>query len=270
MKTLVKTGKVMKIDPYELLNLYRYARYHIRWEPEGFIEKLKEIYQYRDQKKYLRRIKFHDENNISKGVVVNIPVNIVILPSFIHNKVTRSYKGLIRLRNLDKASVSIDNISYFDVYKVVNSPTKGKFDEINLSISIIPDRVDGNYALDYLWIDVRESYLSRAFMQPLIEAVILLHYEGDVTIKRNIDYVKQIEGTSYSRLSQDTMYSISHIEENLTLTLNLFHTLYSYNFEEDDVVGWLFKQYSDTVRSFGCEFEEAILTASKVISAFLF
>jgi hypothetical protein len=268
MKTLVKTGKVIKIDPYELLNLYRYVKYHMRWEPNDLYEKLEELSQYIDQKEYSRRIKFHDENNVGKGAVVNIPINTVILPSFIHNYNTQYYRGLVKSKRLDK--VSIDNLSYFNVYQVVNSFTKGRFSEVNLSVSIRFDKVDKNYAIDSLWIDLRSRYLSRSYKQPLIEAIILLQYMDDAFIEKNINTVKQLEGTSYSKLSTDTMYGIRHIEENLTLTLNLFHTLHSYNFEEDNVVGWLFKQYSDNIKGFGCEFEEALLTASKVISAFLF
>jgi len=268
MKTLVRTGKVIKINPSELLSLYKYIKYYMRWEPEDIIKKLNEIYPYRRQKEYSKRVKFLDEKNVEKGVVINIPVSFVILPSVLHNEVTRFYGDIIKTKRLDE--VSIDELSHFNVYQVINSFIEGKFSEINLSVSIGLHRIDQNYAIRSLWIDLRDRYLSRSYKQPLIEATVFDILPDENIVERFINFVRQNEGAKYSRLPQEVVYGVKWVEENLTLTLNLFHTLHSHDFEKDDIMGFLFKEYSETVKGFGCEFEEALLSAAGVISAFLF
>jgi hypothetical protein len=267
MKTLVKTGKVIKVNPLEILDLYKFAKYNMRWKPEDFIKNLSEIYPYR-QSEYVGKIKFLDENNVSMGAVINIPISFVILPSVMHIEVPRFYRDIIKTKRLNK--ISIDDISYFNVYQVVNSFTEGKFDEANLSILIALHRIDKNYAIRSMWLEFRDKYLSRSYKQPFIEATVFDTFPDEDTVKRYIDFVRKVQGVSYSELSQEVRNGIKWIEEDLTLTLNLFHTLYSYNFEGNDVVGLLFKEYSDLVKSFGCKFDDALSSLAQIISAFMF
>jgi hypothetical protein len=85
-----------------------------------------------------------------------------------------------------------------------------------------------------------------------------------------LEKMKKLHGKKYSEVKDISDKDVSWLEEALTTTVNLINALHTVEFDENSVEGWLLKSYSDTFKGFGCEFEEALLSAAKVISAFLF
>lgn len=277
-KNLVKTGRVIKVNPYDILSLYKYAKYHIQWESRELIKKLMEIYPYRKELgnedydvfyNYGGGVLFEGEG-VEKDVSIHIPLNFLLLPVYIHGIVPPSYEyeKIIDVIEPDKNDVvDMDKLSLFNVYQVVDD-AKGRINVVKLVISIEYRKDIRNYgigALDVIADDI-----------PTIEdperlSILSLVYDSSDEEERIAKYlgkIRELQGKKYSEIGR-FRDGIEWVEERLITTINLINALYTSKFDENDIIGWMLKQYSDTFKGFGCEFEDMLSSAAKVISAFL-
>jgi hypothetical protein len=280
-KDLVKTGKIIKINPEDVLNVYKYAKHEINWDPDAFIKKLMEISPYLYKKEYAGKVELINDDDERKGIKIFAPVNTVILPVYMRDKdymVFKSYKGLIEHKT--RETVDISEFSLFDVYQVVDEPF-GRLSKVGFSA----------------WIEYRESikrYGIKAFGPSVVDRGIgypskttlsvAVFTEGsfdEEVASEYLNIIRRLQGVPYSELprieetgssafEQSIREGMLWLERDLTSILNLVNFLYSYEFDENDIIGWLFKSYSDLVRSFGCKFDDALSSFVRVISAFMF
>jgi len=278
-KNLVKTDKVIKVKPEDILKIYKYAKYVMSWDPNEFIEKLKEIYPHINKREYADRIQFLS-NDIKDGIKILVPVDTVILPTYMRDKdymLLKAYRGLIEHKTSDV--IDINEFSLFDVYKVVDKPF-GRLSHVDFAAWIEYRNEIKSYGIKVLGISIvdrRLGYHSR----DLLTGTVFSENPFDEELNlRYLKIVKQLQGVKYSDLpnvkeianfgfKKGILGSMLWLERDLTATLNLVHFLHSHEFDKNDIIGWLFKPYSDLVKGFGCKFEDALVLAD-VISAFLF
>jgi hypothetical protein len=274
-KNLVKTNKVIKVEPEDILKIYKYAKYMINWQPDKFIEKLEEIYPYINRREYVNRVQFLS-NDIKDGIRILVPANTIILPTYMRDKeymVFKVYRSLIEHKTSDV--IDINEFSLFDVYKVVDKPF-GRLSHIDFSAWIEYRREIKSYGIKIFGISVVDRRLGRDFRDLLTGTVF---GENIFDEELNLGYlkmIKQLQGVKYSDLpyvegianfgyEKGVLSGMLLLERDLTATLNLVHFLYSHEFDENDIIGWLFKHYSDNIKGLGCEFEKALSKLTGVL-----
>jgi len=278
-KNLIKTDKVIKVDPEKILNLYKYAKYHIIWESKEIAKKWEEFRKYMGNRGYneVRSLVGEDPTG---ALGIYIPVNFVILPTYMHDrvfKITEYYRDIIEPKI--SPVVDVNEFSLFDLYKVVEEPT-GRLGLVDFAIGIRYRRDIGNYGIKTLSIIIEDRHAGPPSRYTLTGSTFLEDPYDEESTFLSLEAVKSVQGVSYSDLpsiierGQDILKNLEEgmlwLERDLTITLNLIYFLHSHEFDENDAVGWLFKPYSDIIKGFGCDFDDALLTAAKVISAFLF
>jgi len=279
-KNLVKTDKVIMVNPENLLTLYRYAKYYIKWESEEFIKKLREIYplvresNYYD---YYEKVQFVKKDNIEEGIRFYIPLNYVLLPTYLHIYVPEPYKNIIKSKKSDV--IDINEFSLFNVYQVVDD-VNGRFSLVKLGVSIeYRDNIDC-YGVKALEVFAKDKYI-KSPQDFLIMSVFHDLIREEDKFAGYLKIIKKLQGTKYSELEEyqernyfyrikEDILDIFWLEESLITTINLINALYTNEFDENDIIGQLLKPYSDTFKGFGCKFEEVLPAAAGVISAFLF
>jgi hypothetical protein len=271
MNTLIKDGEVIKVDPQDTLTLYKYAKYYMRWESEEFIKKLWELRSYKeklDPYKYIDyydEVRFIDKNSIEKGIAFYIPLNFVLLPTYMHMKVPESCESIIKPKRNDV--VDIDELSLFNVYKVVDG-LKDIFRLVKLGISIEYRQDINSYGIRALRVVAVDKNV-RKIPQEDLYIISVFHdiFREEDTLTEYLEKIKKLQGTKYSEI-EGINDDIEWIEKSLITTLNLINALHTNEFDENDIVGWLLKPHSDAVKSFGGNFEDAI-SVIKEVSALL-
>jgi hypothetical protein len=268
MYSLIKTDKTVKIEPASLVDLYKYVKCYINWNTDELIKKLNEIHPYRKLPEYSKRVKFIDDNVISIGANVHIPLESLLLPSYIYNRISKEIIDFTKPKRGEK--VSIDNLSLLDIYQVVPDP-KGKFESVNLGISIRYRVSRGYYWIDAVWISFenkRSGKSRRSSVDSSIGMFFFDMFEEELDLGEYIKTMRQLDGTSYSKLGENVLRGILNVERSLILVINLFNVLHSYEFNENDVIDSLFKKHSDNIKGFGDKLEDVIAPV-KVALAFL-
>jgi hypothetical protein len=251
MYTLVKTGEVIKVNPRVVVDIYKFARHYIQWDPQEYFNKVDKM----------------RPNRLENYVYTEIPINVVLLPTYMISPIPPSFKGIIKPKRRDV--IYPENFSYFDLYKVVEDPN-GKITDAVVSAGIVHRRLEDvvgirslSLTLDYL----RSSYP----YQSLFLFTNLDEFFTSENILENIlKVLRWARGRSYSNFSRENsrlMRKLLYFEETFTVFLNFLYTLHTHEFDDTDMVGWLFKPYSELVKGFGCKFEDAI-SVVKVVSAF--
>jgi hypothetical protein len=265
--TLVKTDKTVKIEPADLVDLYRYVKYFIDWETDDLTKKLNEIFPHRKLPEYSKRIRFWSEKAVDLGTNVYIPLNSILLPSYIYTRISKRIENSGKPKGREK--VSINNLSFLDVYQVAPSP-EGKFESINLVIQITHSSRRNRYVINSLELDFEyeHSGKSRRLWHYLIRMPFFGVPGEEFEIGKCIETMKQLEGTKYSKLDTAVLGSILEVELSLVLVLNLLYVLHSNEFNENDMIDSLFKKHSDLVKGSGCKFEDFI-SAVKLVPLLL-
>ena len=273
-KNLIKTDKVLKVDPFDILSLYKYVKYHMQWESKEFTKRLLE---YSSRKEKLRheysdryeRIGFFEMGDVLRGIYLYIPLNIVFLPTYMRIEVLEMYRDILQSKKSEV--VDVNELSFFNAYKVVDDPD-GRFGSVTLGIWIEYRKDIDNYGAKALYVTIEDKKLGKKPLDNNISITSVFHtlFREEDTFVKYLERMKKLHGKKYSEVKDIDDSDISWLEAVLTTTINLINALRTVEFDENSVEGWLLKPYSDTFKGFGCDFDEALLTASKVISAFLF
>lgn len=123
MKTLIKIDKVIKIDPRNVIDLYKFVKRYIRWEPRDYLNELDKRFP----------------NRFGNHTTAEIPLDIVILPSYMFLQVPSTLEGIIKPQHSDV--IRPENFSYFGLYKVVDDPN-GKIMDMVITIDVGYRRFD--------------------------------------------------------------------------------------------------------------------------------
>jgi hypothetical protein len=173
-----------------------------------------------------------------------------------------------------KNIILYESFSSFDLYKVVDDP--------NGEITNTAIGVDVNYrvnkddaariesmllTVEYLHSDYDDKTL-------FISTVLGEDSVNENTLTKALNTLTQLHGKNYSDFWRD--YSIVDypsyfsrwypelinelimVEEHLNLFLNFLYALHSQDFDNKGIMSWLFKHYSDLIKGYGCDFEEAL------------
>jgi hypothetical protein len=161
-----------------------------------------------------------------------------------------------RIRPERNVKFNIKNFSLFNVYDVVNDP-EGEFGSIHFGVSLEPKR-KGNYGIGSLWIGLENKLFRRFPSLPWFGAIVFDLAKEEAELEELIRSLEPFEGKSYSKLPDNILAIIHGIERYLTTTINLIYVLYNNNFDGDDIISWLFKNYSDVLKNLGCRFEDVL------------
>jgi hypothetical protein len=241
----------------------------MQWESGEFVKVLRELRSYKEKLGPHKHIDFYDDVRLldgGRGISFYLPLSFVLLPTYMHKKIPESCKDIIKPKKSEV--VDINELSLFDVYKVVDS-LEGRFRLVKFGISIEYRKDIDSYGLDALRVIAKDEEVVITPQDLLIVSAFHDDFREENTRAKYLEKIEKLQGKKYSEI-EGIDDDISWIEESLITILNLINVLHTNEFDENDIVGWLLKPYSDTFKGFGCEFEEALLTASKVISAFLF
>jgi hypothetical protein len=245
----------------------------MQWESEEFIKKLWELRSRKEKLNpyiyvnYYDEVTFIDKNNIEKGISFYLPLNFVLLPTYMHIEIPESCKDIVQPKRSEV--VDINEFSLFDVYKVVEEPTEGRFGVVTFGFSIKYREDINSYGIKVLRVIAEDKRPSRTLQDLSIISVFHDIFREEDTLARYLEKIKKLQGEKYSEI--ESIYSnISWLEEVLITTVNLINALHTNEFDENDIKGWLLKSYSDTFKGFGCELEEVLSSSARVISAFLF
>jgi hypothetical protein len=284
-KDLVKTGKVIRIRPERISEVYWYMKYKVTWDTDAFIKKLTEISPHLDELEYAGKVDLANYDDGRKSISIKVPVDTVILPVYIRDKSYMAYdvyKGLIEHKT--KGVVDIEEFSLFDVYKVTDKPS-GRLGKVYFSTRIEHREDIKNYGIKSFGISISErstSELSRIHDFSKTHLTFAVFTDGPYDynfIKDCINVIKRLQGTPYSELprieatsssvlERNIRKSMLFLEQDLTSLLNSIHFLHSHEFDENGIIGWLFKPYSGIVKGFRCEFEKALTLFADVLTFF--
>jgi hypothetical protein len=242
-KTLIKTDKVIKTNPENILNFYKFVRHYMHWDPQGYIDEL--------NKAFPDRLDNHER--------FEIPLDIVILPSYMISRIPSTLKNVIKPKR--QSIILYENFSSFDVYKVVDDPN-GEITDTTIGVGIDYRANKDDVArirtmlltVEYLHSDYDSKTL-------FISTVLGDEYANRDTLTKALDTLTQLHGKSYSDFSRwypRLIEKLIMVEEHLTLFLNFLYALHSQDFDNKGIMSWLFKPYSDLIKGYGCNFEEAL------------
>jgi hypothetical protein len=241
MKTLIKTDKVIKIDPREVVNLYKFIRRYMQWEPKEYLSRLDKILP----------------NRLENYIYSEIPLDFVILPTYMVSPLPPNFKGIIKPKRRDV--IYLENFSYFDLYKVVEDPN-GKITDAVVTVGVNYREFEGTVGIERVLL--RVEYLRSSFpYQPLfLFSNLGAPFVSEDTLEDILRVLRWAQGRSYSNFQRESsrlMRKLFELEENLTAFLNFLHALHTHKFDGMDMTSWLFKRYSDTIKGLGCNFEDA-------------
>jgi len=104
METLIKTGEVLKIDPKNVVDLYRFIGRYMVWKSEDYEEKWNKLFP-----DLFQPVEF-----------IKIPLDHIWLPSFMISPIPPTFNGIIKPKRRD--AIYHENFSYFDLYKLTYAP----------------------------------------------------------------------------------------------------------------------------------------------------
>jgi hypothetical protein len=247
-KTLIKTDKVIKVNPWNVTGFYRFIKHYIGWNPEDY---LKELSKRSPKNKRLPKA-YRDHTD------VRIPLDIVIIPSYMVSRVPKTLQHVVIPERKD--IISPENFSYFNVYKVVDDPY-GEITKTYISVSVYPRESEELVRIQAMMVKVEYLYSYYADESLYFKAQLERGLITERLLTEALEYLIRADGKSYSDLPhEDPMLTVRllDIEESLTSFLNFLYALHTHKFEGNDMASWLFKPYSDLIRGYGCDFEEAL------------
>jgi hypothetical protein len=243
VKTLIKTDKVIEIDPMNIVNLYKFVRQYIGWKSQDYLNELGKRFP----------------NKLDNYISVEIPLDVVILPSYMLLEVPPTLKNVIKPKHRD--AIYPENFSYFDLYKVVDDPN-GEITDTTINIGVNYYTFESGVARIRSMLLVVEYLHSNHHDKTLYITTILdTGFTTKESLTKALNSLMWARGRSYSsfrNVDSKLIRKLIMIEENLTLFLNFLYALHTHKFDSTDMASWLFKYYSDLVRGFGCNFEEAL------------
>jgi len=252
MYTLVKTGKVIKVDLRNIIDIYRFVKRYMQWEPQEYLSRLDKIFP----------------NRFENYTYSEIPIDIVMLPTYMISSFPPSFKGVIKPKRRDV--IYLENFSYFDLYKVVEDPN-GKITDAYVSVGINYFEFEGTVGVKSMSLTVEYLHGGFPYQSLFLFSNLGSPFMDENTLGNILKTLRWAQGRSYSnfpRRGSKLMRKLLELEETFTIFLNFLHALHTHKFDGTDMTSWLFKPYSDLVKGFGCEFEDAIV-AARTVSAFL-
>jgi hypothetical protein len=253
VKTLIKTDKVIKVDPRNVIDLYKFVKHYILWEPQDYLNELDKRFP----------------NRFGNRIIAEIPLDVVILPSYMLLEVPQTLANVIKPKQSDV--ILPENFSYFDLYKVVDDPNGEITDTVISTIIDYHMFEDDAARIRNILLTVEHLYSEHHDKTLYIGTILDTGFTVEETLTKALNSLRWARGRSYSSFSSvnsKLIRKLLMIEENLTLFLNFLYALHTHKFDGMDIVSWLFKPYSDLVKGFGCEFED-VLSMAKVVSAFM-
>jgi hypothetical protein len=262
MGSLIKTGEVVEVDPRDIIYLYRFIREGITWNLDDYLNFLDKV----------------GKKN-SKYYIVNLPLNLLLIPKFAYSSMYESIKS-IKVKRADK--IKYENFSCFNVYRFEPN-SDGKILKIELALAVGPNN---NKTVARIWelgLILSESgfQCSTGNVNTTVSSTEYYHsttriYEGKGDIEDLQGYLRTLrwtQGKSYLELSKHSIpnekgvvYKITHFEEKFFLFVNFLYTLYTGSFEKNDPGHILFEPFTELLRTYGNTFEEVLSTIKEVVT----
>jgi hypothetical protein len=255
MGSLIKTGKVVKVDPRDIINLYRMIR---TWVTLAMND---------DYLNFLREEAKEDSNFYT----VFLTTNLLLVPKYMYSEIPRILKNNTKVQHRDK--IEYEKFSYFNVYRFDNK-SDGEIEKVEfevqfgpssfflervrifaLKLNIVasePDNEDPNF-YDKVPFKDRSCFFS---------TLIHENYDDIESFEKDLRTLYWIQGKSYSKFPKrrrgGVVDRIEHIEEHMILFTNFLYTLYTGEFEKNTPGGRLFEPFTKSLKELGDTFENAL------------
>jgi hypothetical protein len=265
MGSLIKTDEVVKVDPRDIVYLYRFIREYMTWNLDDYHNFLDKVGK-----------KFTDYH------AVMFPLNLLLIHEFVYSSLYREIRS-IRVERVDK--IKYENFSRFNVYKF-DRDSDGEVLEVWLIVEFGPNYINSGGVSARIWglnLDLLESGLHPSKENANVTVSKAEHHGfatrirgGKLDIEELQGYLKTLrwtQGKSYLKLSEHSKpnrtgvaYKITHLEENLLLFVNFFYTLYTGGLEKNNPGYILLEPFMELLRTYGNTFEEVLSTIKEVVT----
>jgi hypothetical protein len=257
MGSLIKTGEVVKVDPRDIIYLYRFIREYITWNLDDYLNFLNKTGK-KDSYYYYATVK----------------LNSLLMPKFKYSSLYDRI-GNVKIEQADK--IKYENFSNFDVYQLDPNPD-GEILKVEL-VSVIARSNVGAVArirgLDFVVSEAGSGVLPDVTSIEYSFSATSIH-ETNTDIEELQGYLRTLrwtQGKSYLKLSEHSRrnetgvgYKIRHFEEKFFLFVNFLYTLYTGSFEKNDPGHILFEPFTELLRTYGNTFEEVLSTIKEVVT----
>jgi len=280
MGSLIKTGEVVKVEPEDIIHLYRYIKKYITLDPKeylNFLDKLaKEDSDFYDDP-------FYDDFDFNSDFFIPNPcplyvcftTNFLLVPKYMYSEIPRILKNNTKVQHRDK--IEYEKFSYFDVYRF-DDKSDGEIEkvefEVRFEVDFIPDCFLEKARIFALKLKVAASEpdnkSSNFYDKVLFEDRFCTFYRilpplAFYEIKRfeeDLRKLRLVQGISYSKFPKwrrgGVVERIERIEEYMILFTNFLYTLYTGEFEKNTPERRLFEPFTKSLKELGDTFENAL------------
>jgi len=253
MGSLIKTGEVIKVDPRDIINLYRMIRTFITLEMNDYLDFLRE-----------------EAKEDSNFYTAFFTTNLLLVPKYMYSRIPRILKNNTKVQHRDK--IEYEKFSYFEVYRFDNK-SDGEIEKVEFEVEFRPHRFLEKARIFALKLNVAASepdnedpnfYDKVPFKDRFCFFSMLIHenYDDIESFEKDLRTLCWIQGKSYSKFPKrrrgGVVDRIEHIEEHMILFTNFLYTLYTGEFEKNTPGGRLFEPFTKFLKEFGDTFENVL------------
>jgi len=246
---LEKTGEIIRINPQYIVPLHKFFTDFVKWNPDEYLKAVGK-----------KDVKWCPVNG---HAVEYLDYKTVIRPKFLLFPVYR-YSAIPKYTVAEELGVEfekderikIENLSLFDVYRVVEDVDPEV--EITISSEILPEITPSNEKVVKLFDITVDFKIGSKKDYYCVIIIWSIWYNNCLKTLRWAQGRKYFNFASRGLVHSKVASHIYAIENGMFVFLNFLYALYNEHFEEDTVEYKLFKPFSELLQGYGDTFEEVI------------
>jgi len=250
MGTLIKTGKVVEIEPDKVVHFYRFLKNFANWDLNDFVSQYKRV------------------GGTGTIFPVSTILTTVLIPEYRYSYIPKFFKYYTDIKRADK--IDYKNFSRFNIYKIDINDIGGPHIELRVEFAydkwINKVRVTG--------VELELTHYSRPRMPHSYKFKTLILPDNTFVKKlmEGLELLRSLKGKAYSQLPEEQRKQVAEsfcaIENNMVIFANLFYPLYMGELEwygsTGEVGRWAFSSVYEFLRQYGADFDDALRTIEGV------
>jgi hypothetical protein len=243
-----KVGSI-KINPFNILDFYKFLKGYVEWDPDFYSEYLKSI-----------------GKEEFGWAIVGISPEFILLPQYRYSLINSK---LARITGIEREALNvifkIENLSRYNIFKIEKEENTEKDD---IKDYYIWAWTDGRRRKKATLDDLHMVFGHQNNDYTLIRAG-LTHPEKDIRkIEKALEVLKSLDNVTYRSFPKDRrgeiFDKIEFIENSFMVMLNFLYTVYT-GYERDKF-SKLFDPITDMLKGYGSTFEDLIKTIRFIVA----